>query len=371
MDESGEVQGVMEDEIDRSKPVEVLKGYDRENLTIATLGSHSALNILRGAKDEGFKTVCICREREKIIYESFGVADELIEIEDYGDLLKKGLQDELIEKNAIIVPHGSFNAYIGSLNDLYVPVFGNRKLMLWETVREKQREWLLRAGLKLPKTFESPEDIDRLVIVKYPGARGGMGYFLASSPQDFYEKAERMVKEGLIDEEDVKKAHIQEYIVGANIYFTFFYSPVLDRIELIAADRRYESSVDGIGRIPAREQMKAEISPTYTVIGNFPVVLRESLLAKALKAAKSVVDVSKEIAYPGMVGPFCLETVFDENAEMFVFEISARIVAGSNVGVPYSIYSYVLFGEPMYAGRRIAREVRLAAKKDMLEELIY
>jgi len=28
--------------------------------TIATLGSHSALQILKGAKDEGFKTLCIC-----------------------------------------------------------------------------------------------------------------------------------------------------------------------------------------------------------------------------------------------------------------------------------------------------------------------
>ncbi len=359
------------EDLDRSKPVEILKGYDKNRLSIATLGSHSALNILRGAKDEGFKTICLCREREKIIYESFGIADELIEIEDYGELLKKSMQDELVDKNAIIIPHGSFNAYIGNLNDLYVPVFGNRKLMLWETIREKQREWLLKAGLKLPRTFERPEDIDRLVIVKYPGARGGMGYFLASSPEDFYRKAEKMIEEGLISREDVKKAHIQEYIVGANVYFTFFYSPVFGRVELIAADRRYESSVDGIGRIPAREQIEAEINPTYTVIGNFPVVLRESLLAKAFKAAGSVVEVSKEIAYPGMVGPFCLETVFDENAEMFVFEISARIVAGSNVGVPYSIYSYVLFGEPMYAGRRIAREIRLAAEKDMLEELVY
>jgi len=357
-------------EIDRAKPLEVLRNYGKE-ITIATLGSHSALNILRGARDEGFRTVCVCRKRERIIYESFGVADEIIEIGDYRDLLKKSLQDELVEKNTIIIPHGTFNAYIGNLNDLYVPVFGNRKLMLWETIREKQMEWLREANLNLPKTYERAEDIDRLVIVKYPGARGGAGYFLASSTEDFYEKAERMIKAGLISEEDVKNAHIQEYIVGANVYFTFFYSPVFDRVELIAADRRYESSVDGIGRIPAEDQLKAKINPTYTVVGNFPVVLRESLLVKVLKAARSVVEVSKRIAYPGMVGPFCLETVFDDNANMYVFEISARIVAGSNVGVPYSPYSYVLFGEPMYAGRRIAREIKLALSKNMLEELVY
>jgi len=355
----------------REQILEVIKQYDRNSITIATLGSHSALNILRGAKDEGFKTICLCREKERIIYESFGVADEIIDLRDYPDLLKKSMQEELIEKNTMVIPHGSFNAYIGNLDELIVPVFGNRMLMAWEVDREKQRKWLLDAGLTLPKTFERPEDIDRLVIVKYPGAKGGMGYFLASSPKEFYEKANQMVKKGLIGGEEIEKAHIQEYIVGANVYFSFFYSPMLGRVELIAVDRRYEASVDGLGRIPAEQQLKAGMMPTYTVIGNFPVVLRESLLAQAIKAARSVVDVSKEIAYPGMVGPFCLEAVFDENAKMIVFEISARIVAGSNVGIPTSPYSYVLFGEPMYMGKRIAREIKIAAEKNMLEEVIY
>jgi len=354
----------------REKILKILESYDVENITIGTLGSHSALNILRGAKDEGFRTVCICRKKEKIIYESFGVADEIIEISDYPDLLHDRLQRKLRENNVIMIPHGSFNAYIGNLEALQIPIFGNRELMLWEIDREKQREWLERAGLRMPKRFEKPEDIDRLVIVKYPGAMGGKGYFLAVSPEDFYAKAKKMVEQGIISEEDVTKAEIQEYIVGANIYFSFFYSPIFDRVELIAIDRRYEP-VDGLGRIPADVQIDAKLHPTYTVIGNFPVVLRESLLAKALTAARNVVEVSKEIAYPGMVGPFCLETVFDDNAEMFVFEISARIVAGTNVGIPASPYSYILWGENMFMGRRIAREIKLAIERDMLDSVIY
>ena len=354
--------------MERSEILEVVSNY--KNVKIATLGSHSALNILRGAKDEGLKTICLCRERERIIYDSFGVADEVIELKDYSELLNKKIQEELIEKEALLIPHGTFNAYIGKLDELKVPVFGNRVLMEWEMDREKQRKWLTDSNLKLPRVYK-PEEIDRLVIVKYPGARGGSGYFLATSPEDFYEKSKELVMRGIISKEDVKNAFIQEYIIGTNVYLTFFYSPVLNRVELIAVDRRYESNVDGIGRIPAKEQLKAKINVTYTVTGNFPVVLRESLLAKALRAAYSVVEVSKKIAYPGMVGPFCLETVFDEKAEMYVFEISARIVAGSNVGIPYSPYSYVLFGEPMYTGRRIAREVKMALEKSMLEELIY
>lgn len=355
----------------RDEILSILSKYNKDDITIATLGSHSALNILRGAKDEGFKTICICREKEKIIYESFGVADEIITVQNFSDLLEGDLQDQLREKNAIMIPHGSFNAYIGRLDDLKIPIFGNRELMLWETDRDKQRKWLMDSNLRLPRTFEKPEDIDRLVIVKYPGAKGGKGYFLASSSEEFYEKARKMVEKGLISEEEIKNAHIQEYIIGANVYFSFFYSPVFGRVELIAVDRRYESSVDGLGRIPADVQLEINATPTYTVVGNFPVVLRESLLVQALNAAKNVVEVSKNIVYPGMVGPFCLEAVFNENAEMVVFEISARIVAGTNVGIPSSPYSYILFGENMYMGRRIAREIRLAIEKDMLHELIY
>jgi len=355
----------------REKILEIVGRYNKEDIKIATLGSHSALNILKGAKDEDFETICICRSKERIIYDSFGVADVIIRINEFSDLLDKNLQEKLRENNAILIPHGSFNAYIGNLDNLRIPVFGNRELMLWETDREKQRKWLLDAGLKLPEIYERPEDIDGLVIVKYPGAKGGMGYFLATDKEDFYRKSEKMIKESLISQDDIKNAHIQKYIVGANIYFSFFYSPVFSRVELIATDRRYESNADGIGRIPADLQLKTDLMLSYTVMGNFPVVLRESLLVQALNAANNVVEVSKKIAYPGMVGPFCLEAVFDENNEMTVFEISARIVAGTNVGIPAFPYSYILFGENMYMGRRIAREIKLAVEKDMLEEIIY
>ncbi len=355
----------------RRAVLEVLKSYDIEELRIGTLGSHSALNILRGAKDEGFETVCVCRPNDRKVYESFGVADTIVEVSEFRELLNEELQEKLRSLNVVLIPHGSFNAYIGKFSELLVPIFGNRELMEWETDRERQRKWLRMAGVPMPERIKRPEDIDGLCIVKFPGARGGRGYFLASSCEEFYEKARKLIETGTISEEDIQQAEIQRYIPGATVYFSFFYSPVNDRIELIAVDRRYESNVDALGRIPADVQLKAGIDPTYTVIGNIPVVLRESLLSRVFEIAERIVEVSKEIAYPGMVGPFCIESVFDENTEMYVFEISARIVAGTNVGIPASPYSYVLFGENMYMGRRIAREIKMAREKDMLEEVIY
>jgi 5-formaminoimidazole-4-carboxamide-1-(beta)-D-ribofuranosyl 5'-monophosphate synthetase len=106
------------------------------------------------------------------------------------------------------------------------------------------------------------------------------------------------------------------------------------------------------------------LNPTYTVVGNIPVTLRESLLPEVLRMGDDVARASKEIAPPGIIGPFCLETVITNRLEIFTFETSARIVAGSNVGIGTSPYAYLKYGEKMYMGRRIAREIRLGIERN-------
>jgi 5-formaminoimidazole-4-carboxamide-1-(beta)-D-ribofuranosyl 5'-monophosphate synthetase len=86
---------------------------------------------------------------------------------------------------------------------------------------------------------------------------------------------------------------------------------------------------------------------------------------------ENVVEVSKQIASPGMIGPFCLETVITDNLKIYTFEISARIVAGSNVGIGTSPYSYLKYGERMYMGRRIAREIKNSLSTNELEKVVY
>lgn len=302
------------------------------------------------------------------------MVDEFIIVENFSELLDEDVQEKLRQLNVVLVPHGSFNAYLSMeeiLNDLYVPIFGNRELLSWEVDREKQRAWLQRAGLNLPEIFEDPDEIDRLVIAKFPGARGGQGYFLANSPQSFTEKAENMIRKGHLRREDLQKIYLQEYTVGVNAYFQYFRSPLQEEVELLGMDKRYESTIDSIGRIPASEQIQLDLDPTYTIVGNIPITLRESLLPEVLRMGGRVVRVSEEIASPGIVGPFCLETVITDDLEIFVFEISARIVAGSNVGVGTSPYAYLKYGEKMYMGRRIAREIIYGSEKNELEKMIY
>ena len=59
-----------------------------KNYKIATIGSHSALQILKGAQDEGFSTIAICLKNRERPYKLFKVADEIIIIKDYNELPK-------------------------------------------------------------------------------------------------------------------------------------------------------------------------------------------------------------------------------------------------------------------------------------------
>lgn len=347
--------------------------------TIATLGSHTALQILKGAKDEGFKTICICEKGKREPYDSFKVADEILEIDRFSDFFSVELN--LKKRNAILIPHGSFVSYIGAKEVQKVSMmhFGTRSILAWESDRVKQREWLTRAGLRQPHVFEKPEDIDRAVIVKFHGAMGGSGYFIANTPEEFYEHIQEYPEGvgGVLREENLSKPArryvIQEYIVGVPMYVHYFYSPLTDELEIMSFDKRYESNADSIGRIAARDQLDVHIKTSYMITGNIPVVVRESLLPELFAMGRSVVSTSRAlegVGQRGMFGPFCLEMIIDPKLNFYTFEISARIVAGTNPYVNGSPYTWLRYNEPMSTGRRVAREIRSAIGNGRLEEVL-
>lgn len=346
---------------------EILQNYDFDNLAIATVCSHSSLQIFDGARKEGFKTIGICVGEPPKYYDAFPKAkpDEFIIVDSYKDIPK--MTDKFIEKNAILVPHGSFVEYVGADNfaNLEVPTFGNRDVLDWESNRTKEREWLERAGIEMPRVI-NPEDINGPVMVKYQGAKGGRGFFIAKNYEEF--------KENVNPNENYV---VQEFIVGTRYYFHFFYSPLREEgyklsegtLEMLSMDRRVESNADEIFRLgSARELEEAGINPSYVVTGNFPLVARESLLPRIFSLGEKVVEESLNL-FGGMIGPFCLETVVTDKLEIKVFEISARIVAGTNLypsGSPYSD-----FIEPdLSTGRRIAQEIKLAKSMNKLEKIL-
>ena len=76
--------------------------------TIATLGSHSALQILKGAHDEGFHTLAVASRQTERLYRSFAFIDEVMAVDSYSEFPK--LVGELERRKVIIVPHGCFIA---------------------------------------------------------------------------------------------------------------------------------------------------------------------------------------------------------------------------------------------------------------------
>ncbi|MFC2153995.1 formate--phosphoribosylaminoimidazolecarboxamide ligase [Candidatus Altiarchaeota archaeon] len=353
--------------ISQSEIIDVLGGYNTKKLVVATLGSHSALQILRGARDEGFRTLVIATPHHMDVYKRFSAADDYLEIERYKSLLEDGIQEQLIKKNVVLVPHGSFVEYVGPKNiedQLRVPVFGNRKVLAWESSRDKQRELMLKAGIDMPRKFSSPDEIDCLVMVKFEGAKGGRGYFLAKTKEEFNEKIKKVKR-------DPESYTIQEYVIGTLMYPHYFYSPIMNRVELLSMDIRHESNIDGLTRIPERILKGYLVDPSYVVTGNIPLVARESLLPRIFEMADGLVDVSKKLFPPGMVGPFCIESVCNSDLRIVAFEYSARIVAGTNLFLDGGPYSKLLWKESMSTGRRIARELKLAVEKERLADVIY
>ena len=91
-------------------------------------------------------------------------------------------------------------------------------------------------------------------------------------------------------------------------------------------------------------------------------------MPKAFEMGKKVVEKSHEL-FGGIIGPFCLETVVTDELEIKVFEISARIVAGTNLYISGSPYADLI--QPgLSTGQRIAQEIKMAIEEDALEEIL-
>ncbi len=347
---------------------DMLAFYDKKNLTICTVCSHSSLQIFNGAKKEGFRTLGISVGEKNKFYDAFplGKPDEFFIVDKYKDIAK--FSEELREKNVILIPHGSFVEYLGAENflQLQIPTFGNRNVLLWESDRNKERLWLEGAGLTMPKEIKNPRDITKPVIVKYHGAKGGKGFFIAKTYEEFKKR---------VDES--KSYTIQEFVMGTRYYIHFFYSPIRKdayklskgSLQLLSMDRRDETTIDEVQRLGSIQELEElGIHPTFVVTGNIPIVMRESLLSKVFKMGEEVVEKSIEL-FGGVIGSFCLETVVTENLEFKVFEISARIVAGTNPYVSGSPYSELIQPD-LSTGRRIAQEIKYGAEKNLLNEII-
>ena len=268
--------------------------------SIATLGSHCALQVLKGAKDEGFKTILICEKKRERLYRRFKFIDKLILVDSFLEISESKCESLLKENNSILIPHGTLIAQMKQeqIESIQTPIFGNKHILGWESDRQLKEQLMMEAKLDVPKSISSPKEIESLVIAKRHGAAGGKGYFLASSEEEYNKKRDILINQGLISGDN--DLYLQEYHSGVLAYLQFFYSPLEKEIEFFGVDKRHESDIDGLARIPAENQLKSNDIPSFNVIANSPLVLRESLLDNVYTIGENFVEASAKLVPPGM-----------------------------------------------------------------------
>ncbi|MEM0449409.1 MAG: formate--phosphoribosylaminoimidazolecarboxamide ligase family protein [Methanomassiliicoccales archaeon] len=374
-----------------------LEKYSPKEIMIGVLASHSALDVCDGAVEEGFRTLALCQQGREKTYSNYfrafrdkngmilrGIVDEVVLLKKFKEAVSKNIQDLLLSKNVLFVPNRSFTSYCGidAVEDEFlVPLVGSRNMLRSED-RGGPRDyyWLLeKAELPYPKRIERPENIDRLTIIKlhHKVKKLERGFFTAASYEEYQRKSSKLIADGVIDEDSLLNARMEEYIIGPVFNLDFFYSPLEEKgskIELLGIDWRFETSLDGHVRLPAEQQLtlnERQRVPEYTVCGHNSATLRESLLENAFELAERYVKASQEYFAPGIIGPFCLQTCVDKDLNFYIYDVAPRIGGGTNVHMSMGhAYGNALWRRPMSTGRRLAMEIRRGIEEERLEEIV-
>lgn len=377
---------------------EILKSYENpgnpEQVTIGVLGGHSALDICAGAKKYGFKTLAVCQRGRDKTYskyyktrdavdragETLGCVDDVMIVDKFADIVKPEVQKELRARNTIFIHNRYFWVYCDFTaieRDFRVPIFGTRGMLKLEERDQPKNQYhiLERAGIRIPKMFRKPEEINALTIVKVNEAVRGYerAFFTASSADEYKEKSAELLKKKVITKAALESAVIEEFIVGAPVNFNYFYSPFAGEVELLGTDMRRQTNLDGFLRLPADQQLELLMrsAPKMIETGHVAVTIKESLVEKALEMGEKFVKAAAEEHTPGIIGPFALQgavTAEDGKEDIVIFDVSMRIPGSP--GTRFTPYTGYLYGENISAGERVAMEIAEGLKQGRLAELL-
>lgn len=350
---------------------------DYSDFRIGVLGSHSALEVMDGAKDEGLQTVVMCQKGREVPYQRFGrIADEVLVLPRFKDMASAGTQKMLRETNTIIVPHRSLTAYLGykTIEDTFrVPIFGNRALFQAEERHHKRNQYYLlqKARIKHPRIFKSPKDINRPAIVKVQEKNRGLerAFFTVSSYSDYKKKSEERIRKGIVARKDLAQASVEELAIGTHLNFNFFHTPISDHCDFIGIERRLQTNTMDFNALPARQQLEMDVDLQNIEVGHTPASIRESLLEKVISMGDRFVRAVRREYAPGIIGPFSLQSVITKDLEMIVYDVSLRVPGNPIVATtsPYTKYQY---GATFGIGRRIAMEIKRAQEEGRLDEVV-
>ena len=119
--------------IKRNEIQKLVKSYDGNNVSIGVLGGHSGLDVCRGAKKHGFRTIAVCQKGREKTYTKYyktrdgkGCIDETILVDKFADITKPTVQEELRKKNTIFIHNRYFWVYFDFKdieNNFNVPIY--------------------------------------------------------------------------------------------------------------------------------------------------------------------------------------------------------------------------------------------------------
>jgi 5-formaminoimidazole-4-carboxamide-1-(beta)-D-ribofuranosyl 5'-monophosphate synthetase len=374
------------------KPVghTALAQYDSTALTLACVGSHSALDVCLGAHREGIRNLVVAARGRDQTYARYyatrsdgtGCVDETLLVDHFADILQPGTQEQLIARNAIFVPNRSFEVYARqrhSYDDIErmfkAPMFGSRSLLRAEERDEPNNQYALleRAGLRFPRRFHSPEEIDRLTLVKAPHAKVSFerAFFVVASAEQYWRRASELLAVGIVTADGLAKAVLEEYVLGPTINLNFFWSPILGELELLGTDTRRQTNIDGLRGLLAAEQLAlpAEMTASMEEAGHIAATVTESMLEQAFDMGERFVKAARAASPPGIIGPFALQCVIAAGPpkSFVVYDVSLRIPGSP--GTKFTPYSAYRWGREISFGDRIAREVKLARDAGRLADI--
>jgi len=355
----------------------IVNQYNLKNVTIGTIGSHSALEIMDGAKDENMKTVCICQKGRDLPYRRFKrLADEILLLEKFSDIMNRENQEKLRELNTIMVAHRAFTAYLGYENienNLKVPVFGNRSLLRAEERSAPRNQYYLleKAGVRHPKIYHKPSDIDGPAMIKVQEAKRKLerAFFIVSSYEDYKKKSKQKIELGLVSKEDLDNATIEEYVPGTYFNLNYFVSPLTGETEFLGIERRLQTNLHDFVSLPAKQQMEMDMQTSNIEVGHTPASIRESLLEKVFEMGDKFAVAARKEYPPGIIGPLSLQSIVTVDLDFVVYDVSLR-VPGNPIMATTSPYTKYQFGQTMGVGRRIAMEIKNAVAQKKLRDIV-
>jgi 5-formaminoimidazole-4-carboxamide-1-(beta)-D-ribofuranosyl 5'-monophosphate synthetase len=370
-----------------------LAAYNRSHLTLCSIGSHSALEVAYGARAQGLTNLVVtAKGREKTYARYFavddrpprGCVDEVLELEAFPDILRDDVQERLRERNVIFVANRSFEVYLRERytyaeieEGMRVPFFGNRNLLKAEERGVDggldQYALLQAAGIRHPRQFRSAAEIDRLVMVKAPHARVTFerAFFFASSPVEYARVAEGLITEGVLTEDGLRGALIEEYALGPSVNLNFFYSPLLGELELSGTDTRRQTNLEGFRNAPpAALDTLGDVSIRLEEAGHIAATILESMLEPAFEMGERFVAATRAASAPGVIGPFALQCIITAGPpkELVCYDVSLRMPGSP--GTRYTPYSAYRWGRDVSIGERVAMEVVMARDTDRLAAVL-